>query len=809
MKKIFLLTIFTYSVLFLIGQDNKVVIQKNDNGLVEYVRFTPSYQSSISEHANIQETVSEFFRKFLYPNSFTTFIIQPQKQRDKDFIHEHYNQYYKGIKVDGAGYNFHFKKGKLYLAHGNYIQIEELNIEAQLTSNEAKQYFTRFKGIPEKEVSDFKTELIIKEISNSNYSRSVRLVYQVSITSGHFNNNEIGYIDAISGEILLTEPNMTDYFATGTFETRYYGTKQARTQYYNSTYNLCDSSRGAVIHTWNLDGSTDIENDAEELEDSNNIWTAQEYHSNEDDMGLDIHWALQEIYDYFYNEWDEISSFDDNDHDIEAFFHYGEQDNAKWLMADDVLVFGDGNTFFTPVACIDAVAHEYGHGITDFQIGWAYSGDLQIFHEGLSDIWGIILEYRISPNSIWKIGEQVVINYDCLRNIQDPDNPYAYVELADTYLNSTYNSGDQYTKAGVFLRWFYLLVNGGSGTNDNDNDYTVYGIGMDAAEELVVKAVFNNYLDNQSTYPGIRAQFVDAAEDEVFAENSFQALQVANAWYAVGVGSDPGQVTLSGNNYICNSGTVITANNSTAGSTISWTCSNNLEVYSGGSTSTPTFKPKYTSSEGDGWVQVNYTSNGVTTAGPKMNVGVNQPYSGDVYLDLYTSGGSPASYMCPDTYYHIYLVNDGGCSLSDYSWSIPAGWDSMYQYNNMISVYTNSYPGGMVEVYANTSCGVNRKILIDYLGSGYCGGYYSLSFTPNPTSLETTVLIEPTSEDIKFDINEEWELEIYSETQVLKEKKVKLKGNEVRIQTQGWKDGVYFVRVKYKDEIITGKLVVK
>ena len=30
-----------------------------------------------------------------------------------------------------------------------------------------------------------------------------------------------------------------------------------------------------------------------------------------------------------------------------------------------------------------------------------------------------------------------------------------------------------------------------------------------------------------------------------------------------------------------------------------------------------------------------------------------------------------------------------------------------------------------------------------------------------------------------------------------------------KIQTSGWKEGVYMVRVKYKDEILTGKLVVK
>ena len=128
----------------------------------------------------------------------------------------------------------------------------------------------------------------------------------------------------------------------------------------------------------------------------------------------------------------------------------------------------------------------------------------------------------------------------------------------------------------------------------------------------------------------------------------------------------------------------------------------------------------------------------------------------------------------------------------------------------MISVYTNSTPGGRVEVSATTCCGVNTKVKIGYLGSGYCGGYYSIIFSPNPPSNgETTLTIETTSEDVVFDENAEWEVEIFDQMQVLKEQKTKLKGKENKINTTGWKTGIYLVRVKYKDEYLQGKLVVK
>jgi hypothetical protein len=89
------------------------------------------------------------------------------------------------------------------------------------------------------------------------------------------------------------------------------------------------------------------------------------------------------------------------------------------------------------------------------------------------------------------------------------------------------------------------------------------------------------------------------------------------------------------------------------------------------------------------------------------------------------------------------------------------------------------------------------------------GGQMMMVLSPNPTGAETTLSIESTSAEVNFDVNAEWELEIYDQVQTLKEKNTKLKGNEYKIQTAGWKVGVYFVRVIYKDEVLTSQLVVK
>lgn len=246
--------------------------------------------------------------------------------------------------------------------------------------------------------------------------------------------------------------------------------------------------------------------------------------------------------------------------------------------------------------------------------------------------------------------------------------------------------------------------------------------------------------------------------------------------------------------------------------TYSWTYNTALLDYvSGQGTKNFTVTPKYSSSAGLAWVKLTLTI-GAPVNKPRSiikYIAVNAPHPDDLSLGLYTTGGSPVSFMCPDTYYHIYLTNNGGCSLSNYSWTIPAEWSYMYQSGNMVSVYTNSSPGGRVEVDATTCCGTNTTVFIGYLYDGYCGSMYSIILSPNPTSGETILSFEPISEDTEFDINEEWDLEIYNNNQTLKEKKTKLKGNEYRLNTSGWKEGVYIVRALYKGEILTGKLVVQ
>jgi Zn-dependent metalloprotease len=838
--------ILCFAVLISVAQEKQIKLRKNPKGVLEYVKFSSSsamYDSTIEKQMPVPASATVFFKEYLKTSPSVNFVKQSRRQLNKEISHERYHQYYKGLKVEGACYTFHFRKGRMCLAHGNYIDIGELNTMPSISAEDAKKVFVNYKEIDPKTVASFKSDLLVKEVADESGIDTIYMValaYRVSLSSDDANNNEIGYVDAHSGKVLTTVPRLIGYSATGTFATRYSGSKQASTQYYNNNFNLCDSTRGAVIRTLNLGGSTIISN-AVELTDNDNNWTAVEHSPDENDMGLDIHWALQEIYDYF-NSSHGVSSFDGNGHEIIGYFHYGtdqfDKDNAWWDPVDSVLLFGNGASRFTPVASLDAVAHEYGHGLTHFQIEWEYTGTRAAFHEGLSDIWGVILENRISPNSIWVIGEEIIVNDDCLRNIGVPGDPNADTQMADTYLSPVYNLGDQYIKSGVFSHWFYLLANGGTGTNANGDTYRVYGIGLDAAEDLIAEAVFGGFLSNEvDTYPELRTAIASTADNSiVFGSNTFHTLQVQAAWHAVGVGTEPTQATISGPNLVCNSGANFTVPPS--GSTINWTTSSNLRVYSGQGTTSPIIKPKYSSSTGNGWVRVNYTSNGYTVAGPKMDVGVGVPSPG--YIDYYNLGPNYPNSMvlCDD------MPNDGKVrylgigNILEYSWSIYDDCNNNWQVVQhpmdpfpvvpMLDVQFSKPYGSVcgwvnIIVKARNQCGwgVYKEPAVQF-STAPCGGGggWLLMMAPNPANETLTVTLQPvedaatissyrtTSAALDTEDNPKYEIQIWHELNGLVLKRRNCTA-ETQLDVSRLTPGVYYIHAILKDEVIKEKVIIK
>src|SRR5690606_26081281 len=106
--------------------------------------------------------------KYLEITANDQFQIVNHKSKRKEFAHDHFDQYYKGVKVSGAGYNFHYKNGIMYFANGNYVKIDNINTIPSISLEDAIMAFIKHKSIAKDKVVNTITELLIKEITEPN-----------------------------------------------------------------------------------------------------------------------------------------------------------------------------------------------------------------------------------------------------------------------------------------------------------------------------------------------------------------------------------------------------------------------------------------------------------------------------------------------------------------------------------------------------------------------------------------------------------------------------------------------------------------
>ena len=129
MKKLIFAVIFM--VIAWSGFAQETILRKNSKGVLESVEF-----STEDKRVKVPASAEIFFKDMLGTKSTDEFRKIERKQKQKEFVHEHFEQYYKGIKVEGGGYNFHYKNGKMYFAHGHYINTGDINTQPSISDGE-------------------------------------------------------------------------------------------------------------------------------------------------------------------------------------------------------------------------------------------------------------------------------------------------------------------------------------------------------------------------------------------------------------------------------------------------------------------------------------------------------------------------------------------------------------------------------------------------------------------------------------------------------------------------------------------------
>ncbi|WBA40929.1 M4 family metallopeptidase [Hymenobacter canadensis] len=477
------------------------------------------------------------------------------------FVHEKYQQFYKGIKVEHGTYSVHARQGRVEVLNGHFEKISGLSTTPTLDAAAALSRALAFvgartymwqdaaeeAGLRQQENNSAATyapqgELVVVENQRSTSPQRAgkpMLAWKFNVYAKAPLSRAFIYVDAHSGEIVLKDDIIKHAAATGTFATKYSGTQAGTTDSFNGTFRLRDVSRGGGIQTYNCKKGSSY-TAAVDFTDADNSWT--EYNNaNFDNAALDAHYGAQSTYDYFKNIHGR-NSYNNAGAAIRNYVHFDDTpgdgvgyENAFW--DGTRMTYGDGATRFDPLTSLDVAAHEIGHAVCSSSANLTYSNESGALNEGFSDIWGACVEYYKDPSkATWLIGEDIDKVRPALRSMSNPNaegQPDTY--KGTSWYTGTGDNGGVHYNSGVLNHWFYRLAIGGSGTNDIGGVFSVAGIGIDKAGRIAYRTE-TVYLTASSNYAAARTGSIQAAKD-LYGAGSAEEQAVTNAWFAVGVGA--------------------------------------------------------------------------------------------------------------------------------------------------------------------------------------------------------------------------------------------------------------------------------
>ena len=492
------------------------------------------------------------------------------------------------------------------------------------------------------------------------------------------------FVDAQTGEVLFENHRIHIADVQAIAQTGYSGQKDIVADSFNGGFRLRETGRGSGVRTFDMNEGTNYGN-AVDFTDADNNWNNA--NANLDQYATDAHWGAEMTYDYFLNEHGR-QSIDNNNMQINSYIHYDvDYFNAFW--DGQRMTYGDGNG--NPLTALDICGHEMAHGVTENSAGLVYQDESGALNESFSDIFGACVEWLQNPSSgDWLMGEDV-------GTLRSMNNPNQYGD-PDTYTGTNWftgagDNGGVHVNSGVQNKWFVILTDGETGTNDLGNSYNVIGIGIQDAEAIAYRNL-TVYLGSSSQYADARFYSIQSAID-LFGGCSPQVIATTDAWYAVGVG-DVFDATVVGNfsasitSNCLAPATILFTNLSTNGSSFSWN-------FGDGSTSTA-FNPTHTYSAFGNYtvsLTVDGDNCGIDTVSRPNYISLNasnpclaiMPNSGGQTLSwctgtLYDNGGPAANYQDNDNVTTtISPTGATSVTLNFSSFGFEQGYDYIYIYN--------------------------------------------------------------------------------------------------------------------------------
>ena len=289
---------------------------------------------------------------------------------------------------------------------------------------------------------------------------------------------------------------------------------------------------------------------------------------------VDAHWGMMRVYDFYKNVFGR-DSYDDKGATIyNIIYTPGYSSGKDGMDFDDpmprllynmaqcsaearsdwyppVMIYGMGGQildletgmpgpYIRAFVELSIMCHEFTHIVTKntAQLDSSIPSEGGAINESFSDIMAVSLvkndTYGVGSQSPWIVGGQgLLIGKDNLRNIENP-KVSGDVPQADTYLGENWDKLDKYKMMGVQNKFYYLLCEGGKGTNDNGDSYDMTGIGIDKGMRIAYLTL-TKYCSSETDFSTVSECWQQASE-ELYGKDSAETQAVIRAWAAVGIG---------------------------------------------------------------------------------------------------------------------------------------------------------------------------------------------------------------------------------------------------------------------------------
>jgi len=493
-------------------------------------------------------------------NADDEMVLEKVKQDNLGYSHSLYQQKYKGVMIEGCEFMVHSKGGGAVKANGHILKNFTLNQNPQISMQDAIDIALSYVPALEYMWEDLEMENLLKQTSSDNSATyypspkllfananiefdldpsNFKLTYKVEINTKIPRGGKVVYIDANTGSILKERD--AAYQCLNGKACTHNGLQTIKTKYRasDSNYLLFDECRGNGIQTKIYDPTAIGTVFPLSTSNSNNWTNGACNYSNISGAGS-LHWGSEMYFDYLYNEHN-FYGIDGQGSLMVSYFIEHELDRAEYQ--GGAITIGVGSTLFNngiPLATLDVIGHEWTHGLTEKvggpQGGW--NNEQGGLNESISDIFGALNEFYTQtiyePGNVgdWLIAEEIITGG--LRNLMDPN----LLGDADAYHDPQWFSfQEKHNMGNVQNKWFYLLSEGGSGTNDAPTPYTynVTGISKEKAAKIIFRSLVDaHYLITTSQFYDARLASIEAAKD-LFGDCSNEVAQTIEAWNAVGV----------------------------------------------------------------------------------------------------------------------------------------------------------------------------------------------------------------------------------------------------------------------------------